>query len=56
MTAVACPSGRCPCSSCAGDRARAERAAQGLPELIEDEGFYALFSTHLNDAARRRAS
>jgi hypothetical protein len=40
MAAVVCPSNRCPCAGCAGERARAERIAQGLPERIEDPGFF----------------
>lgn len=60
MAAVACPSERCPCTSCAGDRARAEARAQGLPERIDDPGFYRrwalLIRNSTRTAARRRAS
>lgn len=60
MATVACPSERCPCASCAGDRARSEARSQGLPDVIEDPAFYRRWALLLRNstrsAARRRAS
>lgn len=56
MTAPTCPSAICPCTSCAGERGRTERIAQGLTERIEDAGFFRQWGVLLSSRRDRSAA